>query len=412
MSEITVPASGHPDEDFTKIQEAVRGYDVVRLQGIFNLTGKETGTDTSRHVIEINRSVSIVGELLSAIVGGERPFYIVAPGANVLIDNLTFQNSLAAAIAVIDAAELVVSGCKFQGVVPVAQKIQEVTLNVATAIGAGGAKVKISIVGNRMDIGGTSNDSTNGILIGNSMAGTIEISGNTIENTTAHGIDVRSPANQATIVGNTLRSGMNGRSGGPGNFADGIRCHGSGNFTVEGNTIEYSSLNGAGIRLAGTSGAVVQQNTINMALPTGTPGKWSAGIQVQGTGTGNKVLRNTVLGRARVALAAIYSNEPANTPGKPTNTTFERNDHAGFTETFADVEVGEGASDTLLIAATVAVGKGELNAADESAELAMSASVGGTSSTEDIRAEPAGTLYDAGIRTVVKGVYTRLPLMA
>lgn len=151
------------------------------------------------------------------------------------------------------------------------------------------------------------------------------------------------------------------RPGTAGVFADAIRCIGPGSYDVEDNSLNCGSSdtslssgteNWAGIRLGGTSAALVKGNDVTMSLPaslldsTVSQNLQNAAIMVEGTCSGNQIIGNTLHGRARVGLSVVHSDfgldKPSGTLGNPAQTTCAENDLGDFAATFAAVEVSDG----------------------------------------------------------------------
>ena len=109
---------------------------------------------------------------------------------------------------------------------------------------------------------------------------------------------------------------------------------------------------GAGIRVHGNPGlgeviarAIVADNDVTMSAPEGTVfGANSAGIEIIGCAQGNVVLNNRIRGRARAALSVA-----AQGMGISGNNTFVLNDLGGFQSSLADVFVGAGVTNTLVV---------------------------------------------------------------
>jgi hypothetical protein len=90
MGDTTVIGTGNSAEDLTNVQDAVNLGGVVTLQGNF---------DFDAFGVNILNSVEIVGQ--SAIISnGIVPFYVIAPGSNVVIRDIAFINSTFAGIMV------------------------------------------------------------------------------------------------------------------------------------------------------------------------------------------------------------------------------------------------------------------------------------------------------------------------
>lgn len=419
MTTTLVTGTGNPT-DVTELQTAVNTFDDVRLKGTFDFRHLESGTP--KRVITVTRSVRIriePGESLS-IIGGEKPFLVSAAGVAVSFEGLHFEGSSGTAISAVAAADVTISGCTIKGVFPV--WTPQVSLNVAAALGVAGVTGNVSIVGNTIDVGAdtevTNADSTLGMIL-NGPAKTMQVSGNTVKNTTAHGIDVRSAKGEVLIENNTIITGPIGRDGSPGKFADALRCQGSGKYVVHQNKLDFGFENGAAVRLSATSGAVITENKISMSAPVDVQlGSESAGIQVRGTSGNNRIEDNHIAGRARVAMAAVHSdfsldkpNNPDGTPssGNPRDNEFLENNHTPFKADFADIEVGTGALRTVILARQPSLDDvgGRLETDGAVALAGMSAAVA-TAAVPSALPESsliAGTISDLGTDTKIQGRY-------
>ncbi len=210
----------------------------------------------------------------------------------------------------------------------------------------------VTIAGNEIDATATADESSNGVAVIGKVA-TLVLGNNSVRNTTAHGFDLRNIVGTATLTGNRISTGEIGRPGGPGFYVDGIRCAGSGSYTVEHNSVDTGFGNAAAIRLAGTLGALVHANAVNMLVPDGTPiGAQSAGIVVQGSARDNVVRNNRIRGHALVALSVIHSDFPLDKgsgSGNPSDTLLLGNEFETFDATFVDIEIGPGAVNTRIV---------------------------------------------------------------
>jgi len=91
--------------------------------------------------------------------------------------------------------------------------------------------------------------------------------------------------------------------------------------------------------------ALVVDNEVAMSPPEGVLfGDFSAGIDIRGFAHGNIVGNNMIRGRARAAVAVDVFNG-----GIPSNTKFVLNRFDGFDASVADVIVGNGVSETLIL---------------------------------------------------------------
>jgi hypothetical protein len=126
----------------------------------------------------------------------------------------------------------------------------------------------------------------------------VTVSGNTIQGASTHfdgatggagiqavGFDVRRPATNVAIVGNTVRS-MNGVLLDSSTGA--IQAHEADNVTILGNTIQSTAANAIVVGPA-VRGVLVGQNTVSQVLPVRGSG---AGILVNGTGTSGAIVDN------------------------------------------------------------------------------------------------------------------------
>ena len=367
--------TGDPSIDVPAVQAAVNNGGDVLLKGTFSFTGVAVGSP--HRVVTITNSVNLFGVVdengdAPLIINGERPFLVAATGANVAFDGLQFQNPTTAAIWITSVGDLRIANCKFDGVVPGLIGTELVGI---TSGSVGGPFGNISVLNNYIDGKATATFSTNGVIL-TGATGSVEISGNTVLNTSAHGIDLRNIAGDAKVTGNQVITGQFGRGGGPGQFVDAIRCVGPGNYLIENNSLDFGYLNEAGVRLGGTTGAIVKLNKITGSVADDVvPGSFSAAIQVEGSCNENLVADNRFQGHARVVFSVVHSDFPldkqSGTSGDPQGTSFIGNNHELFTSSLVDVEVGPVANQTTI--------------------------VGGT-----------GTIVDLGLGTIVKGHYETL----
>lgn len=258
------------------------------------------------------------------------------------------------------------------GVIPGLIRGAVAAISILESVGPVGT---VRIIRNELNPGGPPSTSTNGIVV-NAPTNEIEIAYNTVANPTAHGIDLRNVGGTARVERNNVVIGPAARPGGPGEFVDGIRCVGPGSYVIEHNSVRAAFENAAGIRIGGTTGAAVRINDVLLSLSEVTvPGAQSAGVVVEGSASANEILENRVRGRGRAAISVIHSDfalDKGSGSGNPADTRIVGNDQALFTATFADVEVGAGAADTLIL--------------------------GGS-----------GSVSDQGTRTVIRGGYLLVP---
>jgi len=159
----------------------------------------------------------------------------------------------------------------------------------------------------------------------------LEISGNTIRNTTQKGINVWQIGGRARIERNTVNASVVYTGSDP-NYVAGIHCACSGSYLIAHNLINVADPNGAGIRIKGCSAggaterANITDNDVFMAAAEDAiPGVASAGIEGKGLARGIVVQRNRIRGRARIGLSVAPDKA-----GNPTGNTFDRNDQENF----------------------------------------------------------------------------------
>jgi hypothetical protein len=214
------------------------------------------------------------------------------------------------------------------------------------------------IFNNDIEVVGTADVASLGIVIvsvGKSPDKEVDIylSGNNIRNNTERAFNVQQVGGRAYIERNVIATSVNMCPGGgikP--LVDAIKIQGSGSYMVAHNSIDTAWTNGAGIRLrdlpalgAAIERAIVVNNDVTMSAPEGTVfGTGSAGIEIRGYGQGNVILNNRIRGRARAALSV--AGQGAGIPG---NNTFVLNDHDGLKSSLADVFVGPGVTNTLVV---------------------------------------------------------------
>lgn len=371
-AQVLLVGTGDPAIDVPAVQAAVDGNDVVLLQGTFSFS---PGAPVP--AVTIRRSVWIAGVpneqgQIPRILGGTQPFVIAAPGSDVSIEGLRFQDPVGVAIWIQSARDVLIEGCVVDGVIPGLIRGAVVAIAIFESVGSAGT---VRIVRNELYPGGPPSTDTNGIIL-NAPTAEIEIAYNTVANPTAHGIDLRNVGGSARVERNNVTIGPAARGGGVGQFVDGIRCAGAGSYVIDHNFVSAASENVAGVRVGGTAGAAIQGNDILLPLSeTAVPGPQDAAIQVEGSASATEIVDNRVRGRGRVAFSVIHSDFPLDKgsgSGNPVDTRIAGNDAELFASTFADVEVGAGAVGTTIL--------------------------GGS-----------GTVSDQGTSTVVRGAYVLVP---
>lgn len=381
-----VVGTGDPNLDVPAVQAAVAQGGQIVLRGYFSFDKpptKPSGAAFGRMVL-VSKKVVISGTRdehgeMTTIEGGDIPFAVEAPGAHVTIQGLRFVRSKRTAISIYAVSGLVIANCRIEGVEPLPNPMGHpigtgiavnTRLNSPTTNQAGqpeNVSGTLFISNNDIDVGGTADDETLGIVIfyaGKSPDKKVDtyISGNNIRNTTGRGIDFWQIGGRAYIGRNVITTGATMRpGGGVGNsLVDGIKCAGSGSYVIAHNSINSAFPNGAGIRVRDLAGAAIERaivvdNDVTMSAPEGTVfGNESAGIEIRGFAQGNVVLNNRIRGRASFALSVAVA-VAAQGGGIPGNNTFVLNDHEGFKASLADVFVGAGVTNTLVVGREAAV---------------------------------------------------------
>ena len=311
--------------------------------------------------ILVSKEVTISGAWdehgeMTAIDGGEIPFAVEARGAAVRIERLRFVRPKLFAIFVDEVNGLAIESCAIESVEPLPLPGNSSGLSsglgiyVSTVLGLptperpgnpGNVSGKLSILNNQISGGGAADHGV-GIMI--VSVGTLEkpvevdISGNTIRDSTLKGINVMQIGGQARIERNIVTTSVVYAGPAPG-FIAGIHCGGSGSYLIAHNLINVADPNAAGIRIRGypALGAAIERatitdNDVTMSAPEGAVlGVGSAGIEIMGLARGTVVQRNRIRGRARVALSVAPDKA-----GNPTGNTFDRNDQEHFISPLAD----------------------------------------------------------------------------
>src|SRR5262249_35738344 len=311
------------------------------------------------------------GELTS-IQAGQIPFYVEAPGAHVSIQGLRFIRPKKAAVLVYAVSGLVIASCKIEGVVQVDHSIVGIGIETGpppTPMNPGkpeNVSGTLFIVNNVIDVaGGTALDHTLGVtMFSVGVPGAqvdVHISGNTIRNTTERSINLYQIDGRAHIERNVITTStiLGNASVAFGRGTDVIHVTGTGSYLVAGNSVHSRWAAATGIRVQGQAaewpikGAVVVDNDVYMDAPEGTVfDANSAGIDVRGNAQDNVILNNRIRGRARAALV-VAINPPSMVGATNNHFILNRLDH--FEASFADVFVGPGVMNTLI------VGQGTVN---------------------------------------------------
>ena len=97
--------------------------------------------------------------------------------------------------------------------------------------------------------------------------------------------------------------------------------------------------------------AIVVDNDVTMSPPEGTVfGTNSAGIEIRQVAQSNVVVNNRIRGRARTALSVAVQ-----AMGIPDGSAFVLNDLGDFKSSLADIFVGAGVTNTLVVAGKATV---------------------------------------------------------
>lgn len=353
--------------DVPAVQQAVDAGGTVVLRGTFSFEGvNHPGPDVAPplmlgHVILVANAVTIRGEDAEIVGSGvpaegefQAAFLVHAPAEDITIEGLRFVEPSNAAIRVVGAGDLRIADSEVDGVTPTV-----VTLPFGSLTAAAGLHVlngpfgAVTVLDNQVRVGGSEEDVTSGINI-SGPSNSVEVVGNQVDETTSHAISLRDVEGPALIERNVVVTGPVGRGGGEGEFVDALRVLGTGEYRILHNELDCAFGNGAVVRVAATTNAVVRHNEIVSSIPEmEEPGAESAGVQVRGSATGNEVSENLIHGRGRVAISVVHSDfgpdKPYGTDGNPADNTFVGNAVQQFDAAVATIEVGEGARSTTII---------------------------------------------------------------
>src|SRR5215471_14283459 len=378
-AQTVVVGTGNPDIDVPAVQAAVDQGGEVVLKGHFSFDRSPTiptaPAGQPPATVLVSKAVAISGARgdhdddgeLTSIQAGTIPFYVEAPGAHVSIQGLRFIRPKKDAVLVYAVSGLVIASCKVEGAVPVdngsAGIAIETSFNPPTPMNPGKSENvsgTLFIVNNVIDVaGGTALDFALGVtMFSVGVPGAqvdVHISGNTIRNTTERSINLYQIDGRAHIERNVITTStiLGNASVAFGRGTDVIHVTGTGSYFVAGNSVHSRWAAATGIRVQGQAaewpikGAVVVDNDVNMDAPEGTVfDANSAGIDVRGNAQDNVILNNRIRGRARAAL--VVAINPPSMVGA-TNNHFILNRLAHFEASFADVLVGPGVMNTLIV---------------------------------------------------------------
>ena len=375
---VEVVGTGNPDVDVPAVQAAVNQGGQVTLRGHFSFDKSPTvvtvfaGIGYPSATIRVSKAVAISGasadeDDMTTIDGGTIPLYVEAPGASVTIQSLRFVRPIAEAMLVYAVSGLTITKCKISGIVPGGVAgggsigIDIETSGLLPTPDQPGRPENISgrllITDNDIDlVGGSVADNTLGITVfsvGQSpnKEADIYVSGNRIRNTTEPAINFRRLGGRAHVEGNVINTGPVSSQKTP--QPEAIRAVNIGSYVIAHNTIDcqWPDPDAKGIGVFSQfkdwpmEHAIVMDNEVIMSQPPGTVfGNFSAGIGIKGFARDNVVANNKISGRARAALAV----DPFK-GGVPGNTAFVLNRFDDFEPARADVFVGQGVTDTLLL---------------------------------------------------------------
>jgi hypothetical protein len=380
-AQTVVVGTGNPDIDVPAVQAAVNQGGAVVLQGNFSFDRSPTiptaPAGEPPAMVLVSKAVAISGALggLTSIQAGQIPFYVDAPGAQVSIQGLSFIQPKKDAVQVYAVSGLVIAFCQIEGAVPVnngsAGIAIETSFNPPTPTNPGNPENvsgTLSIVNNVIDVaGGTALDHSLGVyLFSVGVPGAqvdVQISGNTITNANSRSINLYQIGGRANIEGNVITTStiLGNANVNFGRGTDVIHVTGTGSYVVAGNSVHSLWAAAAGIRVQGQFaqwpiiGAVVVNNDVNMEAPEGTVfDANSAGIDVRGNAQNNIIQNNQIRGRASAALV-VAINQPSMVAA---NNQFILNGFAGFEASLADVFVGPGVMNTLIVGQGTVVDQG------------------------------------------------------
>lgn len=345
-----VVGTGKPDIDIAAVQGAVDRGGAVLLQGRFSFDNPPARHGTLPDLmatILISKEVTISGGWdehgkITTIEGGEIPFAVEARGAAVRIEKLRFLRPKLYGIFVDAVSGLTIESCTIEGLEPPRIPGQSAEtrfvagLYVATLLGLPSRDLpgnpeaisgNLSILNNQVSISEAA-DQGLGIMVvsvGNPENPVeVDITGNTIRNTSQKGISVRQIGGRARIERNTIVTSAVYPSREP-RYVAGIHCACSGSYLIAHNLVNVAAPNGAGIQIKGcsvggaTERASITANDVFMSAADGAA--LGMGIEIKGLTRGTVVQGNRIRGLARAGLSVTRDNS-----GTPTDNTFDRND--------------------------------------------------------------------------------------
>lgn len=372
-AQIVVVGTGNAEIDVPAVQAAVaQGGDVI-LRGHFSFDRPPTVPTpfSGPAMVLVSKAVAISGARgerdddheMTSIEGGTIPFYVEAPGVPVTIQGLRFIRPRVDAIFVYAVSGLTVASSRIEGVEPVAGGSAGIEINTSgnpPSPANPGKPESVSgmllIANNDIDVPGTALDNTLGIIIFSVGVPGAEVkayvTGNTVTNSTERSINLYQIGGRAYIERNRITtSTFIGRASVAfGRGTDVIHVTGTGSYLVARNLVHSRWAAATGIRVQSQfvewpiTRAIVVDNDVNMEAPEGTVfDENSTGIDIRGNAEDNVVLGNRIRGRARAALAVERGTLVA------ANNSFVLNRFDGFEPTLADIFVGDGVMNTLIV---------------------------------------------------------------
>jgi hypothetical protein len=353
-AQTVVTGTGNPDIDIAAVQAAVdRGGSVV-LKGHFSFSnppGRRGEMPDLMATILVSNGVRISGAWdergqMTVIEGGEIPFAVEARGAKVRMEKLRFVRPKLFAILVDAVSGLEIESCTVENVEPrllpgdSSGMTSGLGIYVTTVMGLptpqrpgnpGNVSGRLSILNNQISGVGEARHGMGIMVVNVGTAGNpvdVEISGNTVRDSSLKGINVMQIGGQAHLDRNTVIAGTV-PTGPARGVVGGIHCGGTGSYVVTHNVIEVADPNAAGIRVRGypalgsaVERATITDNDVTMSAPEGAVfGMGNAGIEILGLARGIVVQRNRIGGRARVGVSV--ASDKAGIPG---DNTLDRND--------------------------------------------------------------------------------------
>jgi hypothetical protein len=371
LAQTTLVGTGNPGVDVAAVQAAVNLGGQVVLSGHFSFDAPPTvpnalqATGFPAATILISEAVAISGTGDAIIEGGTIPFFVEAPGAAVMIQNVHFVRASKTAIVVHAVNGLVIASCRIDGFTPLPNiqfsgiSVDGSDMAVTPTPTQPGHPENISgrivIANNDIDPGEMTSGNVLGITVfsaGQSPDREVNlyVTGNRISNVKEPAINLRRIGGRAHVESNVITTGpVSAGLARP----EAIRIVNIGSFVIAHNVIhcQWPDPDAIGIGVFSQvvdwpmTNAVVVDNVVNMSPPDGVMFvDYSAGIDIRGFASGNVVSNNTIRGRARAAVAVDVFNG-----GIPADTVFLLNHLEDFTASVAPVVVGNGVSDTLIL---------------------------------------------------------------